>query len=109
MALAAMSTRVDRNRTFLQLLLTTHLSQQKALLDTASPQQIDLISELLYNILYVVPLSEKERKSLQRKRFLKDVSKIKRSANFRRKKVRARKAELLKLLHQYSKNILSLL
>ena len=104
-----MSNRIRDNTPFLRLLLSTHFSQQKALLDSASDEQLDLLTELLYNILYTVPIPLVTRKKLQRKKYLKDLARIKRSRAFRRKQVRARKRDIIKLLIGYAKELNTLM
>ena len=84
------------------LLLSTFPAQQKALLDTASHEQVDLISEVVHNIVNVVPLPHGERKSLSRRKYLKDISNIKRSVKHRKSIIRDNKKKLLDLLATYS-------
>ena len=104
-----MSDRIRNNSAFYQLLLSSTYSQQKALLDTITPLQLDLISELIYNILYTVPIPDKDRKTLKRKKFLKEISDIKKSIRYRTSRVKKNKRQLLKVLDSYADNLLALL
>ena len=104
-----MSDRIRDNSSFLRLLLTTHSSQQKALLDTLSDEQVDLLSEVIYNILYTVPIPNNTRKKLQRKKYLKDIARIKRSRAFRRRHVRGKKRDIIKLLDTFAKELVTLI
>ena len=104
-----MSQRLHQNQPFLELLLSTHDIQKRALLDTLSPQQVNLISELIYNILYTVPIQNQERKTLQRRKYFKEIAKIKRSIQHRKKLIKKHKKELFKVLARYRANIVSLL
>lgn len=64
-----MSQRIKKNISFLQLLLNTHKSQKKALLDTISTEQLKTIGEIALNILHgVLPLSANQKKALSRYR-----------------------------------------
>lgn len=89
-------------------MLSTHLAQQKALLDTISEKQTNLISELLFNLLFVLPLKEKEQKALRRKQYLKDLSKIKRSFKYRKSKIKVYKTQLVKLLDTYKTQLMDM-
>ena len=103
-----MSTRIRDNSSFFRLMLSTHLAQQKALLDTISEKQTNLISELLFNLLFVLPLKEKEQKALRRKQYLKDLSKIKRSFKYRKSKIKVYKTQLVKLLDTYKTQLMDM-
>ena len=103
-----MSARLQNNGDFFRLLLQTHLPQQKALLSSLSPGQVDLLTEVMHNILYVVPLLEKERKALQRKKILKEISVIKRSQTYRKKRMQTQKVQLLKVLAAYKDKLLEM-
>ena len=103
-----MSTRIRDNSSFLKLILNTHSPQQKALLDTISQEQANFISELVFNLLFVLPLKEKERKSLLRKQYLKDIAKIKRSFKYRKAKIKAYKIQLLKLMDTYKSQLMDM-
>ena len=59
--------RVKENASFLKLLLTTSRQQQRVLLDTATSGQVDALTEILHNLLHVVPISDSERNSIKRK------------------------------------------
>ena len=103
-----MSSRIRKNTSFLSLLLTTHPTQQKALLDSVTESQANLISELVFNLLFVLPLKAKEQSSLRRKDFLKDLSKIKRSFKYRKAKIKTYKKQLLKVLDTYKTQLLDM-
>lgn len=104
-----MSPRIKNNASFLHLFLTSTLPQQKALLDTITEPQTDLISEIIHNLLYEVPIDAKERKRLLRRSTLKDIAKIKRANKYRRNKIKAYKKQLIKILESYAENILQML
>lgn len=62
-----MSQRIRKNITFLKLLLSTHRSQKKALLNTISSEQLKAIGEIALNILHgVIPLTAYQKKVLSR-------------------------------------------
>ena len=46
-----MSTRINKHKPFSQLILTASKKQQKALLSSASPEQVKVRSEILLNLL----------------------------------------------------------
>ena len=102
-----MTTRLRENEIFARLMLTTSRQQQKAILDTLTDEQVGVITEILYNLLYVVPMNDRERKSLLRKKIYKDIANVKRSHRFRRSKIRASIQQLLNLINNYSTQILS--
>ena len=64
-----MSQRLKKHIAYLQLLLITHRSQQKALLNTINLEQLKAISEIALNILHgVIPLTASQKKVLSRYR-----------------------------------------
>ena len=101
-----MSSRIQNNGDFFRLLLQTHLPQQKALLSSLTSQQVDLLTEVVHNVLYVVPLVEKEKKALHRKKFLKEVSVMKRSQKYRKKRMQTKKVQFIKFLLTYKDKLL---
>jgi len=64
-----MSQRIRRNINFLQLLLSTHRAQKKALLNTINSEQLKAIGEIALNILHgIIPLTSPQKKVLSRYR-----------------------------------------
>ena len=60
-----MSKRVSKQVSFLRLLRSTEKNQQKALLKTASEEQIKSLSEIILNLLAgYIPLSAKTKRTL---------------------------------------------
>ncbi len=102
-----MTSRLRENESFARLMLTTSRQQQKAILDTLTDEQVAVITEILYNLLYVVPMNDRERKSLLRKKVYKDIANAQRSHRFRRSKIRASMQQLLNVINNYSTQILS--
>ena len=97
-----MSSRVKDNIHFFNLLLVAHPAQQKALLTTASNQQLDFLSELMHNIKFTLPLTAEQRKRLQRKTFLTELANIKRSYNFRKQRAKRYAPQLIKLFSEFA-------
>ena len=96
-----MSPRVRDNIHFFNLLLTSHPAQRRALLTTASNQQLDFLSELFHNILFTLSLTSKQKSSLQRKKFVRELANIKRSYSYRRQRAKRHAARLLKILDDF--------
>ena len=99
--IVVMSSRIANNADFLRLLLQTHLPQQRALMSSLSQDQVDLLSEVIFNLLNVVPLPDKSRKALKRKKFLVFISQLKRAVGGRRKKIQAKQQPIIKILLEY--------
>ena len=60
-----MSRRVDKQRAFLQLLRSSEKNQQKAILKTASDEQIKTLSEIVLNLLAGhIPINIKLKRNL---------------------------------------------
>ena len=97
-----MSPRVKENIHFFKLLLSTHPQQKKALLITADKPQLDFLSELLHNIIFTLPTSDKQRAKLQRRKYLTDIANIKRSHSFRRQKVKKHATQVIKLVDEFT-------
>ena len=84
---------------FLHLLLTTDSKQQKALINTISSDQVDLVSELLYNVINVVELSKKQRGVVKTKtKSLKAAANPKLTNKRRKTIIIKHKIQLLKLV-----------
>lgn len=64
-----MSKHVNQNKEFLRLLLTTSRDQAAALVDTITPAQVLLLSEIAFNALQL-PLSKKTRSLVDKKKKL---------------------------------------
>ena len=103
-----MLAKIKDNLSFFRLLLETDTAQQKAILDTITERQANLISELVFNLLHVLPIQAKARKSLQRKTFLKDIAKIQRTYKYRKSRIRKNRAQLVRLLETYKQELLQL-
>lgn len=103
-----MSSRIKNNVDFFRLLLQTQLPQQKALLQSLTPEQVDLLTEIVWNLLNSVPLPDKEKKGLQRKKYLKDISLLKRSHKYRKRRLNANKKQIIKILNTYMQPLLAL-
>ena len=103
-----MSARIKNNADFFRLLLQTHPAQQKLLLQSVSAAQTDLLTEIAWNLLHVVPLPPKEKKALARKKFLRELSVLKRSSKYRQKRVTANKVQIIKILQTYAAKLVEL-
>ncbi len=104
-----MAERVRENQHFFHLLLSTHPHQKKALLQTITNEQIDFLSEVFHNLLYVLPLTEKERKPLSRKKYLAQIGNIKRSYPYRKARIKKHSKQLIQILENYTRQFKALL
>ena len=94
-----MSQRIRKNITFLQLLLSTHRPQKKALLNTISTDQVKAIGEIALNILHgVIPLTAKQKKLLSRYKDTIRVIGHKKKSQRRKKTVLVKNIKALELL-----------
>lgn len=96
-----MSTRLKENVHFFRLLLSAEKSQQRALMQTVSDSQTNLLSEVLYNFLNHFPIEQTVRKRLLRKTYLRDIANLKRSIKFRKARIKKHTRDILSLLMQY--------
>ncbi len=99
--------RLKENENYLKLLLSTSNQQQKALLETITDKQVDLLTEVIYNLLHVVPIPSRERNSLLRKKILKELAKVTRSHKYRHMRVRVNKKLIVDTLLRYSDQLLN--
>jgi hypothetical protein len=56
-----MSSNIQQNLDYLKLLLSTDTIQQRALISTITPEQVDVLSEIFHNLL-TLPLTPAENK-----------------------------------------------
>lgn len=95
---------------FLTLLLQTHEQQKKALMKTLSDQQTNFITDLIYNLLYIVQLSDVQRKYINTKaKYLKHGIQGKKTIRYRRSLFQRRQTTLLKILNYFKDELLSIL
>ena len=92
-----MTSKLKQNEHFIHLILEAPLKQKNALLHSISPQQVDAITEVIYNLLYVIPLPTTEHKKLHRKKAFKEIAKTNRSIKYRRDRIKKIRNRLLLL------------
>ena len=98
---------IDNNKHFLHLLHKTHLFQKRALIDTASLAQINILCEIILNIITgIVELDTELKEKFKRKRALLWTI-LKRSTSKKRKQLLLKKnIKLLDSFIEISLNIL---
>lgn len=104
-----MSARLKANIHFFWLLLNGPARQKEALLKTADPEQVDFLAELVYNFLHHFPISEKERKALNRRRFLPKIASIKRSVKARKTMIVNHRRQFISTLIEHHSKLNSLI
>lgn len=104
-----MSKQLGENRDFLSLILSSSPEQKKALLNTVTPSQVQLINEIFYNILNIEH-SIGDRKYLRNKiKVVKKLADSKRSPKGRQSLVRKHKLFIVKILDHFSDHLQQLL
>lgn len=105
-----MSRLVQNNTPFLKLLLTTEdKQQQRALLQSATVDQINALGEIIYNLINIVPLDKKGERLVNRKshrRLLRNLSLINKPYKSRRNLLRSNKSALHKILLHFKDKLL---
>jgi hypothetical protein len=104
-----MSQRLLDNTHFLSLLFATDKKQQRALLSNITNSQVDLISEIFYNLDSVLPLTSYEEKTLKRKQFIPKLAKITTAVARRRRLISQHKNQILKILQFFAPKLLQLI
>lgn len=95
------------NKDFLSLLLTTEVKQQKALIDSITPSQVDCLSEVFHNLAYVVDLDPEQHKFMKRrKKTIKTLSQVHRSRKFRKSSMQKLSPCMLKVLDQVKEELM---
>lgn len=98
------------NSTFLNFLLTTDFKQQKVIMNNLTDSQSDALSEVFFNILNNIQLSPDDFKFMKRKiKVLKELSKVNRSRNYRKRMFKKYKVPAIAILDQTRTSILQLL
>ena len=72
----------------------------------ANPAQVALISEMVWNLLYHLPITAESRKALLRKKGLKDVANFKRTLRFRKVKIIKHLKDVIDILEKYHKKLM---
>ena len=102
-----MSALLEANWPFINLLLGTSRKQQLVLLDNLTDSQIDLISEIFFNLWNIVELHPGQQKFLKRRAgAISDLAQISSSRKFRQATIKRLKAPVLAVLGEVSENIL---
>ena len=104
-----MSNRIDRNKDFISLLLSTDTKQKKALLAPITDVQVNALTEIFYNLDVVLPLSRAEEKVLKNKPFIHKLTNIPSSETRRRAIVKRHYHVLLKILTAFADKLLTIL
>lgn len=103
-----MSGLLQSNWHFINLLLVTDLKQQKVLLSNLAPSQVDLLSEIFFNLSHVVELNPSQQKFMKRKiGIIKKLSKVNRSRKSRNKSIKTHQLQIIRILEQVKDNIFS--
>ena len=100
---------LDDHSDFLSLLLKTEKNQRKALLSTLSQPQVDLLSEVFYNLINNFPIPQSDKKSLSKKKFVKVIADLKKSYKLRNSTVKKHKKQVEQILIKYRNNLLTLI
>ena len=104
-----MSSNVNQHSDYLQLLLSSDYNQQKALLFTASLNQLDVLSEIFHNFL-ILPLTQEEKSFLKgRKQLVEKLADITKSYRFRKSLINKHYRQVLKSLLFFKERLLSVL
>lgn len=94
---------------FFNLLLQTHEAQQKGLMKTLSPAQVNFLTDVIYNLLFIVHLSDSQRKYINTKaKQLKHGIQGKKTVRYRRTLFQRRQATLLKILNYFKDELLTI-
>lgn len=93
---------------FLSLLLKTGKQQRRAILDTLSDSQLNLLGEIFYNLINTFPISQSEKNSLSKKRFVKVLTDFKKRPKLRHTVAKKNKKQIEDILLKYKDNLLSL-
>lgn len=102
-----MSGLMQANKDFLTLLLTTENKQQKALIDSITPAQVDCLSEVFHNLAYVVDLEPDQYNFMKRrKNAIKALSHVQRSRKYRKSNIQKHSPCMLKVLDQVKEDLL---
>lgn len=98
---------MQANKDFLTLLLTTENKQQKALVESITPPQVDCLSEVFHNLAYVVDLEPDQYDFMKRrKKVIKSLSQVHRSRKFRKGSIQKHSPCMLKILDQVKEDLL---
>lgn len=104
-----MSKLVKQHREFLQLLLNTSKDQAAALLDTVTPEQVHLLSEIAFNLLQL-PLSKKGQTLINKKKTLFEfLASKKQTKEQKRKRIRKHYKYILTTLWALKQHLILLL
>lgn len=96
-----MGSKVRDNADFLRLLLSTHATQQLALLHSITPEQIDMISEVMHNI-QLLPLSSKDSQFVKpRLHLIRKIGDSSKSNRHRKRLVAKHKRQVLKIFNYF--------
>lgn len=101
-----MSVRLAQQIHFLHLLFTANDKQRRALLTTMSDGQVNVISEIIFNLLEKLPLDKNSQKLLKRKPYLKKLATIKTSSTRRRSLLKKYSKQISQILMHFGENIL---
>ena len=104
-----MSSNLDNNRSYFDLILNSSSKQQGALLSTITDPQVDLISEIFHNLL-ILPLESGQKQFIKKRiQFVKKISNNSKSYRYRRRLVIKHKKLVTKFLDFFKDELNSLI
>ena len=104
----AMSGLTEANWNFITLLLSGDSKQQKALIDSISPHQVDTLSEIFHNLAHVLELEPSQTKFMQRRlSVIKDLSQVSKSRRYRKALIQKHRGSMLKILDYIKDDLVS--
>ena len=104
-----MSANINQHSDFLRLFLNTEPYQQKALLFSITPEQLDVLSEIFHNLL-TLPLTQEESRFVKRREeVISKLANISKSVRSRRQAVNKHTRQILTVLGLFKDKILSVI
>ena len=101
-----MSSNVLQNSSYLKLLLSTDANQQKSLISSITPEQVDVLSEIFHN-LFTLPLLRSEQKFIKsRGVVLKKLANISKSQRYRKSQLTKHVRQVLNTLNFFKEKLL---
>lgn len=104
-----MSVRLNEQKPFLSLLLTTEKRQKQALLKSITNAQTDLLGEIFFNLVSTLPLTKSEESVLKRKPFIARIASLKSSPSRRKKILTRHHRQVINILDRFAAKLLGLI
>ena len=100
---------LPKHQDLLSVVIKAGKKQKKAILDNLEQEQVDFMSQLVYNFLNSFPIEKTQLQKLRKKEKFIDIANFKKTVRHRNRLIKRHKKTLMDLFDKYRVNLITLL